>query len=211
MHMPYRFLYATLCEAFVIPVFIDGSSTELLLQSVRQREIQWFRLFHWYNFRSASDPCSPVSIGSFRSCPYLFPSRRKRSKASHVVSLAGRGDGIHADGLNPSLPYQGVGQLRRRQYENVYPHSSHGDTCARRNIFVDNFLYIFGVGRLFVKADLMTLYFLGEVAMWVPFALLIIPSPRSTMPLAVIRIGLAIWHTLFWAGCIPESIFQSGL
>ena len=42
-----QILYATLCEAFVIPVFIDGSSTELLLQSVRQRDIQCdFVFFH---------------------------------------------------------------------------------------------------------------------------------------------------------------------
>lgn len=88
-----QILYATLCEAFVIPVFIDGSSTELLLQSVRQRDIQCdFVFFTDTIFRSNVRSLLP---GFHWIVPFMsvsFPSRRKRSKASHVVSpLRGRG------------------------------------------------------------------------------------------------------------------------
>ena len=54
----------------------------------------------------------------------------------------------------------------------------------------------------------MTLYFLGEVAMsTVPLSLLF-PSPRSTMPLAVIRIGACYMIYAFSEqDASPESIF----
>ena len=88
-----QILYATLCEAFVIPVFIDGSSTELLLQSVRQRDIQCdFVFFSLIQFSvRTSDPCSPVSIGSFRSCPYLSFAAETFESLPCSFSLRGRG------------------------------------------------------------------------------------------------------------------------